>query len=34
LKNYNLAKSHNFRSTKSKIKQRWGRKVSSAWRFL
>jgi len=34
LKNYNLAKSLNFRSLKSKIKARWGRRALSAWRFL
>jgi len=34
LKNHNLAKSLNFRSPKSKVKGRSGRRAFSAWRFL
>jgi len=34
LKMQNLATLCNFRSPKSKIKERWGRRASSTWRFL
>jgi len=34
LKNHNFTKSRNFRSPKSKIKGRWGRRAPSSWRFL
>jgi len=34
LKNHNFVKSRNFKSPKSKIKECWGRRAHSAWRFL